>query len=255
METVVSILIAVAVAAIVLWLILRAMTEKVTVYEWERALRYRKGHLVDVVGPGSYRYLKSTRKFEVVDMRAAAITIAGQELVTSDGATIKLSLAVVYRVVDPKLAKIEQQSAEQLLYLELQLALRSLVTQRTIDELLESRASVGKDLVAAVSERAKELGLELISAELKDVSLPAELRHAYAQTVQARKEGQAALERARGETAALRNLANAAGLLADKPELMQLRLLQQLESLSGHTLVFGMPPDGIFLRGMAEKKR
>ncbi|MCA1706792.1 MAG: hypothetical protein LC808_27445 [Actinobacteria bacterium] len=60
----------------------------------------------------------------------------------------------------------------------------------------------------------------------------------------ARAEGLAALERARGETAALRNLANAARLCADNPALLQLRLLQQLSTGSGHTVVIGTPPLG-----------
>ena len=75
--------------------------------------------------------------------------------------------------------------------------------------------------------------------------LPGELKKMFAQVVQAQKEGQAALERARGETAALRNLANAAQLVDANPALMRLRLLQQLSSSSGHTIVLGFPDSSI----------
>ena len=249
------------VAALVLWLVLyrvaKALIETITVFEGQSALRYRKGRLVDMLGPGRYRIYRRTTKLELVDLRPSILTINGQEIVTSDGATLKLTLAAVYRVTDPKLARNEQQSFEELLYLELQLALRSLIAQKTVDDLLESRGSLGGELTNAVSPKAAELGVELLSADLKDVSLPGELRSAFAQTVQARKAGQAALERARGESAALRSLANAAKMLADRPELMQLRLLQQLESLSGNTLVFGMPLEGPALQragGKPEKK-
>lgn len=51
----------------------------------------------------------------------------------------------------------------------------------------------------------------------------------------------AALEKARGETAALRNLANAARMLEGNPNLMQLRLVQALGEASGSTLVLGLP--------------
>lgn len=75
------------------------------------------------------------------------------------------------------------------------------------------------------------------SVELKDVILPAELKKAFSETVRARQEGQAALERARGESAALRNLANAARLLDDNPSLMNLRVLQSLAAAqNGNTL-------------------
>jgi regulator of protease activity HflC (stomatin/prohibitin superfamily) len=245
-----------SVAAVVLFLALRwivtLLVETVTVFEWAAALRYRKGRLTGVLGPGRYRIYRRTTRLEPIDLRPSTLTVNGQEIVTSDGATLKLSLAAVYRINDPKLACNEQRSFEEFLYLELQLALRALVSQRTVDDLLGSRDSLGEELTKVVSPKAKELGLELISADLKDISLPGELRRIFTQTVQARKEGQVALERARGETAALRSLANAAKLLADRPELMQLRLLHQLESLSGNTLVFGLPFDGPALQRASE---
>jgi regulator of protease activity HflC (stomatin/prohibitin superfamily) len=70
---------------------------------------------------------------------------------------------------------------------------------------------------------------------------PGELKKVFAQVVTARKEGLAALEKARGETAALRNLANAAKLVENNPALMQLRMIQSLEESSGNTLVVGLP--------------
>jgi len=69
---------------------------------------------------------------------------------------------------------------------------------------------------------------------------PGDLKRVFAQVVQARKEGQAALEKARGETAALRNLANAARLVDGNPALLQLRLLQQLGSATGNTIVLAL---------------
>ena len=81
--------------------------------------------------------------------------------------------------------------------------------------------------------------------ELKDIVLPADLKRAQAQVLMARAEGLAALERARGETAALRNLADAARLCAGNPALLQLRLLQQLATGPGHTVVIGNPPLGM----------
>ena len=86
------------------------------------------------------------------------------------------------------------------------------------------------------------LGITIEQLELKDIVLPAELKRAQAEVLVARAQGLAALERARGETAALRNLANAARLVADNPALLDLRLLQQLATTSGHTVVIGSGP-------------
>ena len=61
--------------------------------------------------------------------------------------------------------------------------------------------------------------------------------------LKAKQEGQAALERARGESASLRNLANAARVLEGNPALMNLRLIQSLTAVqnAGNTLVLGIP--------------
>ncbi len=89
--------------------------------------------------------------------------------------------------------------------------------------------------------KPSELGLKLISADLKDIMFPGEMKKAFAQVVKAQKEGQAALERARGETAALLSLANAGRAMDDNPNLVHLRAWQALADSSGNTLVFGMP--------------
>ena len=80
-----------------------------------------------------------------------------------------------------------------------------------------------------------------------------EMKKAFAQVVKAQKEAQAALERARGETAALRSLANAARIMDDNPNLLQLRALQALADSSGNTLVLGLPNNAVPLPRQSEK--
>lgn len=78
---------------------------------------------------------------------------------------------------------------------------------------------------------------------MRDLTFPSELKRAFAEVLKAKQEGQAALERARGETAALRNLANAARLMEGNPALFNLRLIQSVATAQagGNTLVFGLP--------------
>ena len=80
-----------------------------------------------------------------------------------------------------------------------------------------------------------------------------EMKKVFAQVVKAQKEGQAALERARGETAALRNLANAARTMDENPSLLQLRALQTLADSSGNTLVLGLPNSAVPLPKRGER--
>jgi hypothetical protein len=83
--------------------------------------------------------------------------------------------------------------------------------------------------------------VELLEVEVRDVMLPAELKRSFAAVLVARKDGEAALERARAETAALRSLANAGRTVSDNPGLLQLRILQEIGGTSGNTVVFGAP--------------
>ena len=82
---------------------------------------------------------------------------------------------------------------------------------------------------------------------------PGEMKKAFAQVVKAQKEGQAVLEKARGETAALRSLANAARMIDDNPNLLQLRALQAFADSGGNTLVLGLPNGSIPLVKRDEK--
>jgi regulator of protease activity HflC (stomatin/prohibitin superfamily) len=98
-------------------------------------------------------------------------------------------------------------------------------------------------LLARVQPDMAKIGINVLAVEVKDVMFAADLKRAFAEVLKAKQEGQAALERARGESAALRNLANAARVLDGNPALMNLRFLQSLTAAqnAGNTLVVGMP--------------
>jgi regulator of protease activity HflC (stomatin/prohibitin superfamily) len=216
---------------------------RVTVFEHQRGLRYEKGRLTEVAGPGRY-VLRPGVTVQTVDLRERVLTVAGQEVLTSDGLGLRVSVAARFSVADPRLAVTAVASYDQSLYLLLQLALRDLVSGAPLEEVLSARTQLSGRLLEATAEDAERIGLRLLSADVKDLMLPPEIRRLLSLQIEARTEGLAALERARGETAALRNLANAARMLSDNPALGTLRLLQSLESSSGNTIVLGLRPDG-----------
>ncbi len=125
----------------------------------------------------------------------------------------------------------------------MQHAVRHALGTRSLDELLADRGAIAADIVGAIGEPMKAVGVEAQAVKLRDLMLGKELRASYAAVLNARKHGEAALERTRGETAALRNLANAARLLKDSPELLSLRLIQAMASPegAGRTFVVGVP--------------
>jgi len=222
----------------------------VTVFEYERGLKYRRGRFEGVLDPGRHRLPVQT-EVRKVDIRPAYKIVSGQEILTADSISVKASLTARYEITDPAKAVNEVQCYEQALYLELQVALREVISTVTIDEVLSGRAGFGGRLLQIASGPADDFGIRLISVEVRDIMFPGALKQLFAQVVEARQEGLAALERARGESAALRSMANAAGLIDKSPGLGQLRMLQALAESEGNTLILNLAPEGMSAGALA----
>ena len=222
----------------------RGLFRSVTVYEYERGLRYRKGRFVGILDPGMYRLFPYTEVVKV-DVRPSYKVVSGQEILTADSIAVKASVAARYEIEDPVKAINEVLSFEQALYLELQVALREVISSATIEEVLGGRAGFGKRLKEIAAGPVQELGLDLTSVEIRDIMFPGVLKQTFAQVAEARQEGLAALERARGESAAIRTMANAARLMDKSPGLGQLRMLQALSESKGNTLILNLAPESV----------
>jgi regulator of protease activity HflC (stomatin/prohibitin superfamily) len=199
-------------------------------------LLYRDGKLAETLAPG--RYLRRGRNVRLlsIDLRQTLLQVPGQEVLTADNVGVKVSVVLTVQIVD---AARSMQVADQYvshLYSATQTALRSAVAGITLDALLGQRVAIGPQLRELIVPSAATLGVQVHAVDVRDVMLPGELRKAFSEVLKTRQEGQAALERARSESAALRNLANAARLVEGLPALATLRLLQTLEN-SGQTIV------------------
>ena len=215
---------------------------RIVVQEWERVLLYRDGRFAEVLGPGRHRRPRWRRTRVRVVVRPRLLVVPGQEVLTADGLSVKVSLTVACRTADARRWHEAVEDADAFVYAALQVALREAVAVRTLDELLTARDTVPDDVRARVDAAAGAVGVVVESLALRDVMVPAELRRAAAEVATARAQGQAALERARGEVAATRALANAARMVADQPALLQLRTLQAIEA-GGATVHLSVGPD------------
>jgi regulator of protease activity HflC (stomatin/prohibitin superfamily) len=247
-------LFAIFLGIVVFGLIWQYGISRITIFEYERGVVYRQGRFKRILLPGGHWVFSFFEKVQRIDVRARYITIPGQDVLSSDNISIKVSIAANFQVEDPFKALNAAFSYHESLYLILQLELRDVVGSTPIDELLAKRKQIGETLLERSKGKAAELGLNLLAIDIKDIMLPGDLKNIFAQIVNARNEGLAALERARGESASLRNLANTAKLLENNPALLQLRILQALEGKSGNTIILSASPDVAGLASMAEKK-
>ena len=207
-----------------------------TVYEYQAALKFTRGRFVRLLAPGSHWQGPWTR-IVVLDARPRLVTVPAQEILTRDNVSVKLSLTTTFQVKDARAAVLAAESYEQALYAKLQDALRSFVGALTVEELVTRRAETGQAVHDAVRVPAAALGVEVQSVAVKDIMFPGSLRDAFAQVTKARQDGLAALERARGEAAAVRSLANTARVVESNPYLFQLRLLQSVADAKGAVVI------------------
>ncbi|MDH5677424.1 MAG: slipin family protein [Nitrospinota bacterium] len=211
----------------------------VTVNEYEAGIRFHRGVITEVAPPGMYIISGIFTEIVKIDTRPTYVKVPTQEVLSSDGVTLKLSVIACYQVTDArKMITSISNDHESAIYYMIQLSLREIVGEKKVEELLAGRQELADAALKAVGEKADQVGVKIHSLGIKDISFPGPMKQVFAETVKARQEAMALLEKARGETAALRSLANAANMVKDNPALLHLRTLQS----TGNTLVFGVDP-------------
>lgn len=212
---------------------------RITVSAGQCALEYKDGTLGRVLPPGRHR-IDVEASVVRVEMREQVLTLAPQEVLTSDAVTLRITVALQFKVRDA-VAYVEAAADPMAaVYLAAQIALRDLAAAVTADEVMQRGNRIDADAIAAAARAAgARTGVQVIGAFVKDVIVPTEIRAAALQLATAKATGAAKLEAARAETAALRALANAGKLLDAHPALAQLQLIQHVPYGSKVVLALG----------------
>ena len=145
---------------------------------------FKDGEYVEILSPGHYAFWKDAAKVGVVrvDMRETMVDIGGQEIMTADKVTLRLNALVTYRVVDVRQSVSVADDARQTLYREAQLALRAVVGARDLDDFLAAKDAVGREVEEILRERAKALGMKIVSVGVRDVILPGDMNADFRRT-------------------------------------------------------------------------
>ncbi len=231
-------------AAIAGFRILHSLYQEVTIWDYQVGLHYKHGQYRETLKAGRHRLWGQGHGVVLYDTRLMEMVVKGQELLTADDAPVTVSAVANYRIADALKVSQAAQNPVQLLYGEVQLALRRVIGAEELDAVLQKKAAFGQALFDQVVPRAAALGYEVDSVDVRDLSVSGELKRVCAGVLQARKEALAELERARGQAAALRTLANAARVYEKNPGLVRLRYLDVVEKSAqgmGNTIVVGGP--------------
>ncbi len=226
--------------------------------EYERAIVFRLGRARNrPIGPGLVLMLPfGIDRAQVVDLRTKVIQIPTQEVITRDNISIGVDAVVYADVQSPADAVLR---VEQYMPATLQLAattLRSIIGRMELDEVLAKRAEINLEVQEILDARVEQWGIDITAVEIKDISLPAEMKRAMARQAEAERERRAKVIMSDGELQAAVKLAEAARLISSEPAALQLRLYQTMVEVSTQpnmTIVLPVPIE--LLAGQGETNR
>jgi regulator of protease activity HflC (stomatin/prohibitin superfamily) len=214
--------------------------------EYERGVVFVLGRSWGAKGPGLIFLPPLLTRMQKVSLRVMAMDVPPQDVITRDNISIKVNAVLYMRVRDPAKAVIE---VENYLYATSQLAqtaLRSVLGETEMDELLMKREKINAVLKDIIDQRTESWGIEVSAVEVKDVDLPPEMKRAMARQAEAERERRAKVINAEGELQASEKLAQAARIIGSEPAAIQLRYLQtvtEIASEKNSTTIFPIPID------------
>ncbi len=207
--------------------------KEITVGEGEVALLYYDNVMQKQLEKGTYRFWLYEHNVtgKIFDMKQKELDIVGQEILTKDKIGIRMNVASMYRIRDAVefVEKISDLKGQ--LYAAVQLAIREIVGNYKLDEILEAREQISLEIYAALKKREAMFCVEFLSAGIKDIILPGEIREIMNSVLVAEKTAQANVISRREEVASTRSLLNTAKLMDENKTLCKLKELEYLEKI------------------------
>lgn len=221
-----------------------------TVRQFERGLLYVQGRFAGALEPGRHVFWNhpgAKVTVAVLDTRVQQLKVEGQELMTKDKVTLRLTLTAEYAPTDAPTTVHAVADVKDAIYLAVQLAAREFVAGVTLDELLEQRDALTRYLEAQVAPRAEIFGVRIHRVGVKDVILPGDMKTLLNKVIEAEKVAAANVILRREDAAATRNLAQTAKVIAENPVLMRLKELETVKDVAEkiHELKLVVGADGL----------
>lgn len=214
------------------------------IYQYEQALKFRLGKFIRLHGPGFNYIIPVIEKLEKLDMRVVTVDIPKQEVMTKDNVPVQINGVVYFKVSDPKAAILKIQDFHYAISQYSLAALRDVVGNENLDDVLTERERVGKEIEKILDQETNDWGLDVTSLKLQDIELPENMKRAMARQAEAEREKRANIIKAEGELTASNNLTLAAGKMAKTPGALHLRTLQTINDVSpdqSNTIIFAVP--------------
>jgi regulator of protease activity HflC (stomatin/prohibitin superfamily) len=222
--------------------------------EYERGVVFLLGRFWKVKGPGLVLLFPGVQQMVKVDLRTVVLEVPTQDVISRDNVSVKVSAVVYLRVIDAEKAIIQVQNFLNATSQLSQTTLRSVLGKHDLDDMLAGREKLNLDIQQALDAQTNSWGIKVSNVEIKQVDLTESMIRAIARQAEAERERRAKVIHAEGELQASEKLFQAAKVLAQEPQAIQLRYLETLTVIGADkntTIVFPLPMDVLtpFLRG------
>lgn len=212
--------------------------------QYERGVLFSFGKFTRILEPGWRIVLPIVQFYHKVDIRTKAVDVPEQEAITKDNVSIKINAVIYYKVFEAAKATCEVENYFYAVGQLAQTTMRNIVGAVTLDELLTERENLSGKICEIIDKETDPWGIKVENVELKDVSLPEEMKRVIAKVAEAEREKAAVITKAAGEVEAANNLAKAAETMSQSPGALHLRTLSTLNDLSSdqsNTVIFALP--------------
>jgi len=209
--------------------------------EYERGVIFMLGRFYGVKGPGLIIVIPLIQQMERVDLRTIVMDVPTQDVISRDNVSVKVNAVVYFRVIEPDKAIIQVENFYDATSQLAQTTLRSVLGQHELDEMLSERDRLNIDIQTSLDQQTDAWGIKVSNVEIKHVDLDESMIRAIAKQAEAERTRRAKVIHAEGEMQASKKLLEAAKILSEQPEAIQLRYLQTLTEIAGErssTIVF-----------------
>ena len=214
--------------------------------QYERGVKFTLGKYSKMMKPGWSLVLPIFQSYRKVDIRTKAVDVPEQDAITKDNVSIRINAVIYYKIFDASKAILEVENFYFAVSQLAQTTMRNAVGEVSLDELLSEREKISQKICEIIDKATDSWGIKVENVELKDISLPEEMKRVIARIAEAEREKEAVITQAKGEVEASENLKIAANNLAENPVAVHLRTLETINDLSSdqsNTIVFALPID------------
>lgn len=202
------------------------------VNQYERGVVLTLGRFTGLSNPGLNIIIPIFQRMIRVDVRSTPVDVPKQEVITKDNVTIGVDAVVYFKAVDPAKAVLETTNYAYATSQFAQAALRDVVGNVELDELLGKREEISQQIKKIVDAETDKWGIDVENVKIQNIELPQDMKRAMAKQAEAERERRATVINVDAEKLVAKTLAEAAAMLSATPGAINLRTLNTLERIS-----------------------